>query len=75
MTREEFILFVEDLRKDFLTNKQNWENDKVDLFLESIAAYVEDIDGLYNNNGQKVDTTKVDWKIFADILKGASLYE
>jgi len=75
MDLEEFVLFVEKLKKDYLTNKENWENSSIDLYLDAIAAYSRDIQGLYNNKNQKFEVKKIDWKVFADILKGAKIYE
>ncbi|MCP3933089.1 MAG: hypothetical protein GY705_28800 [Bacteroidetes bacterium] len=51
------------------------ENKTIDDFLEAIARYTDDIQGYYDNTGQNVDANKPDWKIFIDILKGASIYE
>lgn len=75
MNLDEFILFVEKLKKDYLDNKENWENNSIDLYLDAIVAYSRDIQGFYNNTNQKIDIKEVDWKVFADVLKGAKIYE
>lgn len=75
MTKQEFINFVENLRSDFLENKENWENKTLDDYFEAMSRYVEDIDGYYKNTNQKINLEKVDWKVFSDILKGSSIYE
>lgn len=66
---------MELLHADFLKNGKNWQNNTLDNFLEAITAYAEDIQGLYNNreNGKDADTP--DWQTFADILRGAVIYE
>lgn len=71
MTREKFIVFVEELRK----NHDGFENKSLDDFLEALGRYAEDIDEFYKNTNQEIDLDKVDWKVFADLLKGASIYE
>ncbi len=75
MTRKDFIEAVESLRTDYNKNPEIWENKTVNDFLEAIARYTDDIQGYYDNTGQDVDANKPDWKIFIDILKGASIYE
>ena len=71
MKREEFLNFIKDFRK----NSENFENNNLGTFLEAIERYSEDIDGYYSNTKQNIDLDKVDWKVFSDILKGASIYE
>ena len=62
---------MEELRK----NQGDFENKSIDDFLEALGRYAKDVDGFYENTNQKVDLDKVDWKVFADLLKGASIYE
>jgi hypothetical protein len=74
-SRREFIDFIDSMRTDLLKNSDNWENKKLDDFLEAIARYAEDIQGYYDNTGQNINADKPDWQTFADILKGATIYE
>lgn len=71
--RKSFIKFVELLRNDLLNDK--WENNNLSDYLEAISSYSEDIQGFYDNTGQKVNADIPSWKVFADILIGASMYE
>ncbi|MCP5504357.1 MAG: hypothetical protein H7A41_04305 [Chlamydiales bacterium] len=73
-TREDFVSFLKNLRKDYLDNVSSWENRDIDTFLEAIASWVEDMDGFYINQGLPVPK-KPDWKVFADILMGGKVYE
>jgi hypothetical protein len=73
MTKKEFTQFIDNLRADFIENKEQWENKTIEDYLEAVSRYIEDIDGYYTN--QEIDLEKVDWKVFADILKGSSMYE
>lgn len=75
MTREQFIAFLEELKTDFHTNKDKWENTTIDSYLEAMARYAQDIQGYYDNSGQNVNADSPDWKTFSDILKGATIYE
>ncbi|KUJ50450.1 hypothetical protein [Chryseobacterium sp. JAH] len=75
MTKQEFIHFMENLKTDFIENKEKWENKTIEDYLEAMSRYVEDIDGYYENTNQDIDLEKIDWKVFADLLKGSSIYE
>jgi len=73
-TREDFIVFLESLKEDYLLNLQSWENRDIPAFLEAMAAWIADMDGFYQNHGLPIPE-KLEWKIFADILIGAKLHE
>jgi hypothetical protein len=73
--RQTFIKFVELLRQDLLDNPEKWGNNRLDNFLEAIGSYTNDIQGYYDNKQQKVNADNPDWQTFADIFKGASIYE
>jgi hypothetical protein len=40
-----------------------------------MARYSEDIQGYYDNTNQNIDANTPSWKLFADILLGAKIYE
>ena len=73
--RQSFVEFIDLLRKDFEDNPGSWENKKLDDFLASLSSYANDIQGYYNNTKQNVNVDEPNWQTFADIFKGATLYE
>ncbi|MBS1597226.1 MAG: hypothetical protein JST75_03310 [Bacteroidetes bacterium] len=73
--RVSFARFLELLHEDFLNNESEWENPTIERFLEAMTRYTEDIQGYYNNTNQNVDANIASWKVFADILRGAKIYE
>ncbi len=73
--RDAFIKFLDLLRKDYLSNPDSWENKTLPDFLESLSAYAEDIQGYYDNMKQDVNADQPSWQTFADIFKGAKVYE
>ena len=73
--RKEFVKFMDLLIKDYERNYGVWQNLTVEDFLYAIQSYAEDIDGYYKNTNQKIDPNEPSWKVFADILKGARIYE
>ncbi|MFZ1789172.1 MAG: hypothetical protein WAT92_12695 [Saprospiraceae bacterium] len=73
--RQSFIKFLDLLHKDFLENPESWENKSLPAFLEALSAFTEDIQGYYDNTKLNVNADKPDWQTFADIFKGAKIYE
>lgn len=73
--RQSFIKFVELLRQDFLNNPEEWENNTLDRFLDAMSAYAEDIQGYYDNMKMDLNSDEPTWQTFADILRGATIYE
>jgi len=74
-SKQEFVVFLRELHADYLQNGKDWENTSLERFLEAMIAYTEDIQGYYENTNQNIDANKPSWKVFADILEGASIYE
>jgi hypothetical protein len=73
-TKEEFCKFVYDMLEDYRDNLTSWENKDLPSFLEAVAAWSEDLDGFYANQGKEIPRD-VNWKVFAEILYSAKLYE
>ncbi|MGS2765217.1 DUF7660 family protein [Sinomicrobium sp. M5D2P9] len=74
-TKKDFEEFLKFLKLDFETNKAEWENATLKDFLESLQAYTEDVEGYFNNMNIPFDEKKPTWKIFAQLLLGAKVYE
>lgn len=73
--RKTFEEFIALLRVDFNENKYNWVNNRLDLFLEAMEAYTADLDGYYKNMERNENADIPSWKVFADIMRGAVVYE
>jgi GTPase SAR1 family protein len=73
--RQSFINFLELLRNDYLSNQSDWENLTIDRFLEARSVYTNHIQGCYDNTHQNINADKPSWKVFADMLKSAKIYE
>ena len=73
-TREGLVLFIESMLSDYRLNGATWENGDLESFLEGMAGCVQDMDGYYKHTGE--DVTKLSrWRLFADILGSAMIYE
>lgn len=73
-TKDDFINFVHSLQDELKAKPTEWENRTLDSYLEAIASWTEDMDNYYVNTGKPVPKD-VNWSVFADILKAASMYE
>ena len=73
--KESFTTYAKNLLEDFKLNGGNWENKSLENFIEAIYRYASDIDGYYSNMNFDTSPNTPTWRIFAQILKGASVYE
>ena len=73
-TRNDFVSYVSELSKDCRENPEAWQNSNLATYLEALAAWVEDMDGFYLNQGLPVPE-KPDWKTVAEMLTAAKCYE
>jgi hypothetical protein len=73
-TKADFLEFLKLLIEDFKNNRNSWTNDNLNDYLNGIQGWIEDMEGYYINT--KTDLPKnINWKIFADILIAAKMYE
>ncbi|MDW3196004.1 MAG: hypothetical protein R8G66_26775 [Cytophagales bacterium] len=70
-SKSDFIEFL----KHFRINTEDWENCNLDDFLEALQAYAEDLNGYYTNLDFKRTPDEASWRVLAQLLKGASIYE
>ncbi len=72
-SKEDFEKFTKLLLIDFTDNKQEWENQNLEEYLSGIWGFVMGLEGYLNvKEGQDIKPT---WKLFADILLAAIVYE
>lgn len=74
-SKKDFIKFLKFLHEDFCNNPKKWKNTTLESYFEALSAYADDIDGYYKNNNITINSNVASWRVFADILKGASIYE
>lgn len=75
--RDGFHKFLTLLKEDLQNNPGEWENKTLDSFLEAMATYTKAIEHYYANNNIdiNIDNSNPLWRVFADILLGAKIYE
>ncbi|WP_431093333.1 DUF7660 family protein [Pseudomonas brassicacearum] len=74
-TRAGFVDFVEMLSRDYVSNRDEWQNDTLDQFLLRLSGFASDMGGCYKNMGEAVDVEKITWRIAAEMLIAATVYE
>jgi hypothetical protein len=73
-SRESFVGFLDALIKNFQQKPEEWENRDLASFLNAMAAWIEDMDGYYQNQGEPVPE-RPSWKVLGEILLAARIYE
>ena len=69
--KEDFISFLQELQKDFLSHDQKWENPELGRYLEAMEAFLK---SSTEKSINRIDFTP-SWKLFAEIMVTASIYE
>lgn len=73
-TNKDLADFIEALRSDLLANQNEWENPNLERFLEAMAVWVRSMENAYKNTGREFPG-QPSWKMVADILYAAKMYE
>jgi len=73
-TNKDLAEFINALRADLLSNPDDWENANLERFLEAMAAWVSSMENAYKNTGREFPD-QPSWKMVADILYAAKMYE
>jgi hypothetical protein len=73
-TKQEFLSFVYALRDAYRIDPVALQNDTVESFLGALGGWVEDMEGAYLNENQKIPE-QIDWNVIARMLAAASIYD
>jgi hypothetical protein len=72
-TADDLADFVAYLRDDLADDLDSWENPTLERFLDAMEAWLRD--ARRYNEGIKGKSFEPSWKMFADILYAAKIYE
>ena len=73
-SREDFVRFIGELRRNLLARPDEWTNTSLGDFLEALSAWTQDMDGYYENNNLPIPETP-GWRTLAEMLLAAKYYE
>ena len=74
-SRESFLKFLNHLMENYKNHKDEWDNSRLEDFLEGFLGFTTDIQGYYDNSNQKVDVEVITWKMLTDMLTAAIVYD
>ncbi|WP_433958694.1 DUF7660 family protein [Cytobacillus horneckiae] len=66
-SKEDFILFLKQLTNDIEKNNQDWENQDLSSYFESMQAWIEDTDDSNFEGGL--------WEVMSKIILAPKYYE
>ena len=67
--KDSFLIFLDVLKDDYMSNKESWENQSIDTFLDAIHGWISD----YNRDD--IDFSNPTWKDIAAIFYVGKIYE
>ncbi len=67
--------FVERLVDSHSKHGEEWENSDLESFLGGLANFTNDMSGFYKNMGEDVDLEIATWRMTAQMLLAATIYE
>lgn len=73
-SRDSLADFVEALRRDLEAHPDEWENRTLSRYLESLSAWIREMDGYYQNCGQMAPTAP-SWRNIGEMLLAAKHFE
>lgn len=73
-TREDFVAFLEALRGELAADPGAWNNRDLPSYLEAMSAWTQDMDGYYASTGKELSNLSP-WRVLADIMMAARIYE
>lgn len=74
-SRHDFLTFVRYLRENLKQAKEEWQNNTLEQYLGALATFASDMDGYYKNMKQDVDVEQMTWRLAAQMLLAASVYD
>jgi heme oxygenase len=74
-SKANFVAFAKALVQNLQDHPEEWENASLPEFLHGLLGFVENMEDYYNNIDVKVDLQNPGWRVLADILLAARVYE
>jgi hypothetical protein len=74
-SRLELAEFVDRLRSEAIARPEMVENERLEDYLEALAAYLRDLPGFVRNSGWPGSADDATWALVAAVITGAVVYE
>lgn len=72
---EDFQGFLWALLEDHREHGHAWENSDLGSYLEALAGFVADLEGYLLHRGEDLEDSRPSWRLFAETLLAARVYE
>ena len=73
--KAQFVDFLRALHADLEKRPEEWENRTLGDYLEGMSRFTAAIEGYYSNRKESVDLERPSWRVLAEILVAASVYQ
>lgn len=74
-SKMDFAAFMQLLLQNYREYPDEWENNTLELFLEGLASFIENVEEYYSNIGIEIHLDRPSWRALADFLLAARVYE
>lgn len=74
-SRTDLVQFIYALQDDLKQHPEAWDNKDLYTYLGSLAAFLNDAHGYYRNQKLDVDADVPSWRLLADCLRAATVYD
>ncbi len=74
-SRGDLVQFIYALQSDLDEHPEEWENSDLHTYLGALAAFLGDAHGYYRNRKEDADADLPSWRLLADSLQAASVYD
>jgi hypothetical protein len=74
-SQADFVQFLRALYENFQKEGRKWENNDLGNFLEALWVWSDGCEQYYLNCDIPIDPSQPQWRVFADMLMAARIYE
>lgn len=74
-SRHDLVALIYSLHEEIEANPERWDNRTLSSYLRALAAFLNDAQGYYDNAKLNVSADVPSWRLFADCLSAASIYD
>lgn len=74
-SRGDLVNFIYALQDELTQHPEAWENKDLHTYLGALARFIGDAHGYYRNAKLDVDANVPSWRLLADSLQAASVYD
>ena len=74
-SKAEFATFLQLLLRNYREHPDEWDNNGLERFLEAMGGFVDGLSAYSENFKMEADSSKPSWRVFAEILLAARVYE